>query len=444
MDMREARSRLIAAMRGQAGRDPLPLTADQQAIWLAEQVDPGRSGYHVTGGLRVMGALDVSALRSAFTVLQDSHEALRCRVLDVGGEPRQTFDVRRLDWSERDLAAAAPQAREIVLGRLVAMEATEPFDLAEGPLWRVRLIRTTSDEHVLLVIMHHLITDGRSLEVLLGDLLVQYEAALTGRPAPPRQPGDPYARWIAARVRQERQACTDEAMRRITARLGNAPYRPELPGLGPSGPEPVAARLELPCPPDVWPALAGICHRLGATANMALTGLFGLLLARVTGDREIVMAAPFANRADPATAGLLGCLMSLIPISVPITADDSPAEAVAAGRRALLAALRDTDVPYSLIARTLGLVSGTGDPLTSIGLQEFNTVIEPCEVAGVRLEQLPREAMRLRYDLALSIPTRLSRTPELLYTPERWATGSVEALAEELAAMVVQVATATS
>ncbi len=440
MDMSEARSRLIAALHERAGSAPLPLTADQQAIWLAEQVDPGRSGYHVTGGLRVVGPLDTGALRAVFTALQESHEALRCRVPDVDGEPRQVFDVLRLDWSEIDLTSSPPQAREVVWRRLVAMEAVEPFDLREGPLWRVRLIRTAPSEHVLLLVTHHLITDGRSLEVLLRDLLIRYEAAVHGFPAPPSPPGTPYARWIRARVRQERAACSEETVRRLARRLGSAPYRPALPGLRPPGPEPVAERLELPCPPGAWSALARSCQGLGVTVNMALTGLFGLLLARVTGDRELIMAAPFGNRADPATMNILGCLMSLIPVSVRI-ADDSPGRAVVAGRRALVEALDSADVPYPLIARTLGLASGTGDPLTSIGMQEFNTVIDPCEAAGVRVEQLPREAMRLRYDLALSIPTRLSRPPELLYTPGRWDAGAVETLAAEMAAMVMEVAT---
>jgi Condensation domain len=433
------RRRLVTALRNRAGPHTagVPLTADQQAIWLAEQVDPGRSGYNVTAAVRIGGPLDTDMLRAAFGDVRDRHEALRCRVVDQGGGPRQFFDGRHFAWAQTDLVNGSPGARDIALQRLTALESTRPFDLAEGPLWRVRLVRTSPDVHVLILVMHHLITDGWSLGVLLRDLLARYMARQRGEPDQTPTPGHPYAEWIAAKIRRERLADTPEAIARVTGRLGAVPCRPALPGLNDSEAETYAQTMPIPCPKDAWPSFARVCHRLGATSYMGLAGLFGLLLARSSDERELVMAAPLADRADPATAQVIGCMISAIPLSLRPSPSESLVIAIAAGRRALTEALRDADVQYRTVARALNLPHGTGDPLTSIGLEEFNVVLGHSLVAGLTIEPLPRSAMRIRHDLTLSVPSGLRMPPELLFPAARWAPGSVAALADELAGMVL-------
>ncbi|MER5703217.1 condensation domain-containing protein [Micromonospora sp. NPDC002296] len=418
-----------------AGSGPssaVPLTATQQGIWLAELVDPGESGYHDTAVSRLAGDLDADALRAALTDVQRHHEALRCRIETTeDGVPTQVFDVDRVDWSYR--TAGNP---DTPVERLVGLDSTEPFDLAAGPLWRVRLVRTGPAEHILIVVTHHLVTDGWSHGVFLRTLLACYLARTQRvRPALP-EPGLRYREWIVDKLRREQEAQQPDRVRQATARLADSPRRWSPPGLtaGPTG------RRAVPVPVPVSEAqrqeFRAACRRLNVTPYMALAGLFALLVARGTGTGEVVVAAPVAHRADPRAAALMGCLIEVVPVRVRVDPAQPAREAAVAGRTATLEALRHLEVPYREVARGLGVPPGDGDPLTNLSLEEFNAPMGSHRLAGLEIEPLPRVGLRTRHDLALSIPAGLSRAPELLVPADRWQPGAVAALAAEFADLV--------
>ncbi|MFI7217036.1 condensation domain-containing protein [Micromonospora maritima] len=409
-----------------------PLTATQQGIWLAELLQPGESGYHDTAVSRVVGELDPDALRAALTDAQRHHEALRCRLTTTGdGVPAQVFDVDAVDWSYREAAPGTP------VERLVGLDSSEPFDLETGPLWRVRLIRTGPAEHVLIVVTHHLVTDGWSHGVFLRTLLGCYLARTQRvRPALPA-PGLTYHEWILDKVRREREAQQPDRVREAAARLVDAPRRWAPPGLadGPAGPR-RAALLPVPLAAPRIEALRQSCHTVGTTPFMALAGLFALLLARRTGTGEVVVAAPVAHRADPRHAPLMGCMIDVVPVRVEVDPAGPVRDAVVAGRTATVTALRHLDVPYRGISRALRLPPGDADPLTNLSLEEFNAPLGTHRFAGLEIETLPRVALRTRHDLSLSVPAGVSRSPELLVPADRWRPGTVAALAEEFAELV--------
>ncbi|NUT98709.1 MAG: hypothetical protein HOY78_42570 [Saccharothrix sp.] len=430
------RAALRARLAQAAG---VPLTATQEGMWLAEQLDAAESGYHDVAVLRVDGPLDEQALRTAFADLVGGFEALRCRVAVVDDAPRQFFDVAELPWRTEDLTAVPPERRDRAVARVTAVAAATRFTFAEGPLWRIRLVRLTAHEHVLVVVLHHLITDGWSLNVLLGALLTAYRHRLAGQ-APPAPEGAPYEAWLRARCALERAAGTGPRLAEAVRALGTTPRSLALPGLRPTGGSRRATSVAVPVPAPGWATFGTACGALGTTRFMALAGLFARTLARAADVPAVTVSAPVANRHDHGTAGLLGCLVGLTPLVVAVPPGTSAREAVLAGRSAVSAALDRSALPYRDLARALGASAASDDPLTNVGLDEFNAPTGSHGVGDLVLTPLPRQHLRLRHDLTLSVPSDPAQVPELLYPEQRWSPGAVRDLAEALAGAVLEVA----
>jgi hypothetical protein len=433
------RTRLLAALAARQAGEP-PLTATQQGIWLAEQLDQGTSGYHDTAGLAISGPLDAGALRDALADAQAEHEALRCRITDRDGQPRQRFDVDTVDWNAVDLTGVSPAARPARLERLVAATAASPFDLARGPLWRARLIRTGAEEHVLVLVLHHLIIDGWSHGLLMDSLISGYAARIGGQP--PARPRSGYASWLNGRTRREAAVSADGTARALAAELGPLPYRLRLAGLDPSEPDRRAAELPVSLPPPAWAAFDTACRKAGRTRFMALTGLFALALCRAGGQDGALFATPIAGRYGGTAAGLMGCMINLVPIRVPVRPDDRTDAAQAAGTRALARAMAHPDLPYREIARAAGPLPAGDDPLTNVGLEQFNAPASEVRAGPLRVTPLSRAQVRLRHDLTLSVPRAGDGPPALLYPSARWHPGDVADLAGDLAELVTAVSAA--
>lgn len=445
------RARLLAALRERRPAG-LPLTATQQGIWLAECLDPGLSGYHDTATLRVRGPLDTDALGAALGDAQERHEALRARVVAEDGEPRQLFDVRGVDHRLVDLSALPEPTRQARLGRLVEAVADLPFAMETGPLWRSRLVRLAADEHLLVLVIHHVIADGRSHGVFLESLLACYEARVRGGcPLPASANTSPnasagmcadasspqgYAVWLTDRVRRERDLVGQGVAEKVAADLEGVPYRLRAPGHDPRPPDRTAVELTVPLTAAEQAAFDAACARYGTTRFMALAGLFAAVLARASGRDGVLMSAPVVGRYDAAAAELLGCLINVVPIDVRVTGRETPRAAIAAGTAAVLTALRHPDLPYREVVRAAGAPAHADDPLTDVAIEEFNAPTRGVSRGPVRIDPLPRGRIRLRHDLTLSVsPDALS----LLYPRERWAEGAVQDLAHDLARSVHEV-----
>src|SRR6185436_9418811 len=167
------------------GSAPSPLSFAQQRLWFLHQVDPTSPAYNMPAALRLEGWLDVSALVHSFREIARRHEVLRASFPVVGGRPAQVlapdFELRLV---VEDLSVLHPDDREPEARRRAQEEALRPFDLTRGPVLRARLLRLAPEEHVLLATLHHIVSDGWSMGVLVGDLAALYEAYSQGRPSP--------------------------------------------------------------------------------------------------------------------------------------------------------------------------------------------------------------------------------------------------------------------
>ncbi|SCL27398.1 Condensation domain-containing protein [Micromonospora pallida] len=413
---------------------PVPLTATQEGMWFAERLDPGRSGYHDAVTLHLVGPLDLAALRQAFLDCHHRHDALRLRIQERGGRLTQTFDAAPPTWRTQDLTGLAPDRQAADCRRRFALDCTEPFDLADGPLWRTRLLRLADEEHRLLIVLHHLMTDGWSHGVFLQSVLARYGARLAGAPGP-AAPAPSFRQWALRRVAAENAPGITDRARQAATRLRTTPRRIALPGLtGATGTR--GGVLALPVEPDDLAAFDAACASVRVSRFMAMTGLLAHLVGDLAGTPDLVVSAPVADRLTPEATQVLGCTINAVPIRFgPIA---SPADAAAAGRAAVVSALGLLDVPYREIIRAAepSFTTSLADPLTNVSCEEYSSPRGSWRLGGLTVTALPRGEFQTRHDLLLSVPRDPGGGPELIYPVRRWQPDAVAALAARLAALV--------
>jgi len=358
-----------AARRHHASRSPpappapisrageLPLSHAQQRMWFLHQLAPASPAYHIATGFRLRGALDVQALAGALDDTVGRHEALRTRFPATRGEPRQEIDgVARCPLPIDDLSqlAGVDQAEE--LERRSRDEANRPFDLATGPLLRTRLVRLAPDDHVLFATMHHIISDGWSLEPFWADVRAYYLARARGTGAPaalPIQYAD-YAAWQRRRLAGE---VLDHQLTYWKHKLGGAPQELALPLRGPR-PAMQTSRgglVMLELEHDLACGLRAVARREGATLVMALVAGFRALLYRYTGQADVCIGVPTANRTTAEVEQLVGLFVNTLVLRTTADPDAGFAALVARERTTALEAYAHQEAPFEMVIDALGV-----------------------------------------------------------------------------------------
>ncbi|MEC5161348.1 MULTISPECIES: non-ribosomal peptide synthetase [unclassified Janthinobacterium] len=353
---RDARS-AIAPLAPAQRQLPLPLSHAQQRLWFLWQMAPTSTAYHVGGALRYTGALDTEALRAGFDALVARHESLRTlfRSGPDGLAEQLIQNGTPLDWSQADLRTEPAGAREEQAARLVEHLNNRPFDLHSGPLLRAVLIRVGEAEHILAVVVHHIVSDGVSMQVLIAELAAHYRARLAGTApavaALPIQYAD-YAAW------QQTWLQAGEGARQL------AYWRQQLGGEQPvlslptdRARHPVAAyraaghSVELPA--QLAAALGERARHHGATMFMALLAGFQVLLHRYTGQNDIRVGVPLANRQRIETEGLIGFFVNTQVLRNQVGGRTTLAQALAQAREAALGAQSHPDLPFEQLVDAL-------------------------------------------------------------------------------------------
>ncbi len=364
-----SRTRLagIPILSAERRSKPLPLSPAQQRQWFLWRLDPRSTAYHVQGALRIEGALDVDALRAALAGLVTRHEALRTMfrarpdgdveqiVLPGGGLDLQVVDLRTMASAERDAQSA--QALRAFLGL--------PFDLTAGPLARAALMRLDDQVHILALAMHHIISDGASMQVLIDDLAALYAAGLAADEAPPAcsiQYAD-YASW------QREDAVRDAQNRQLTywvEQLAMPSGEPQ-PGLALPADHPRLSvaqyraglhTFELPV--ELLAALRRQAEAYGATLFMVLLTALQALLHRHTGQRDVRVGVPVANRARAELQGVVGIFVNTLVLQSDIETRQSLAQVLAQARERVLGAQANQEAPFELVVEALRPVRSAG------------------------------------------------------------------------------------
>ncbi|GAA0229475.1 hypothetical protein GCM10009527_027460 [Actinomadura nitritigenes] len=332
----------------------LPLSFSQQRLWFLNQLAPDSPEYNEPLALHLRGPLDVRALGAALDAIARRHEVLRTRLVGVEGVAHQVVDPPRAVPLDRlDLSAAADPLAEARV--LVAAEVTVPFDLAEGPLMRARLIKLGDDDHVLSLLMHHVVCDEWSVAILHRELWTLYEAFSRGAepslPPLPVQYAD-YAVWQRDRLRDE---VLEEQLAYWRDRLAGAETL-ELPAdhPRPAVRSPAGDRVEFRVDAATVARLRAIGRDRGATMFMTMFAAYATLLARYSGQDDIVVGTPVAGRDRVETENLIGFFVNTLVLRTDVSGDPTFTEVLTRVRREALGAFARQELPFERLVTALG------------------------------------------------------------------------------------------
>ena len=308
-------------IRRVTSEEPRPLSFGQERLWFLDQFDPGRSTYNIPTVLELSGELDRHALEWSIGEIVRRHEALRTTFGLIDGQPVQLIGAPGVVLIPLfDLTAFPDPILEA--DRLADAEALAPFDLARGPLFRVALQQLRANEHRLLVTMHHTVSDGWSLGVLLRELASLYEARITGAPAPaepPIQYGD-FAVWQREWMSGDH---LDTQLAYWRKRLQGPLPILELPEDHPRPPVWTGRGgvVTLVLPAELGNALRSLARREGVTLFMTLLAGFKLLMARYADTEDIIVGFPIAERTRPETEAVIGFFVNTLVLRTDLSGD---------------------------------------------------------------------------------------------------------------------------
>ena len=329
----------------------LVLSFAQQRLWFLAQLQGASTTYQMPMALRLRGVLNVSALRRSLDRLFARHEALRSIFVAVEGQPQVELLPAEmgLPFLEHDLRGL-PEAKG-ELERLCAEEAHVPFDLACGPLIRARLIRTAEEEHIFLLSQHHIVSDDWSMDVFMRELSALYSPYSQDErdPLAPLAIQYPdYASWQRQWLPGERLKTQADYWRQT---LVDAPVLLTLPTDRPRPPQQSFAGASIPIHVDaeLTQGLKSLSQEHGATLFMTLLTAWVAVLARLSGQQDVVIGTPSASRGRPEIEDLIGCFVNTLALRIDLSGQPSVAELLARVRAATLAAQHHQDLPFEQV-----------------------------------------------------------------------------------------------
>ncbi|HSU17608.1 non-ribosomal peptide synthetase [Longimicrobium sp.] len=384
----------------------LPLSFAQERLWFIDRMEPGSAAYNVPAVLDVTGPLDVAALERALGEIVRRHEPLRTVFAIEGDAPVQVVQpFTGFHLPVTDLSRLPAEVRELETERALAAEARAPFDLAAGPVFRARLIRQGEREHVLSLVLHHIATDAWSGGIILRELEALYDAFRRGQPSPLPPLPMRYAEFAA----RQRQWLSGPALERQLefwrARLAGAPALLELPAdrPRPAVQDTAGALLPFVLPADAATLARAAARREGATLFMVLLAAFQALLHRWTGEEDVVVGTPIANRARPELEGLAGFFGNTLALRGDLSGDPTFAALLRRVRDATLDAYAHPDVPFEKLVDALKVPRSLSHaPLFQVMLTVQNTPAGDGDALGeARLRPRRVETATSRFDLTL-------------------------------------------
>ncbi|HEV2734136.1 MAG TPA: condensation domain-containing protein, partial [Longimicrobiaceae bacterium] len=419
---------------------PLPLSFPQQRLWFLEQLEPGRPFYHIGVPVRLRGRLDRGALTRALTEIVRRHEALRTGFVLVGGEPRQT--VRPPFALEIPLDECAGVGHDELLERSRA-ELEAPFDLQNDALFRARLLRLGDEEHVLAATLHHVISDGWSMGVFIRELTALYEAYVAGRPSPlpelPLQYGD-FAVWqrgrLGGEVLEKQLGYWREQLRGLpTVELPTDFPRPPMQSHRGAG-------LWFNVPAETNARLKAVAREEGATLFMLLLAAWQTLLLRYTGQEDLVVGSPIANRTRKEIEPLIGFFVNTLVLRGDLSGDPPFRELLRRSRETTLGAYAHQDLPFEKLVEELHPERDLSrNPLFQVLFALQNAPDEELELAGLKLTWQWVDTTTAKFDLMLWTHEEDGEIVALLeYATDLFRASTIERMRDHLMALLEGIA----
>ncbi|XXF74927.1 amino acid adenylation domain-containing protein [Myxococcaceae bacterium GXIMD 01537] len=420
----------------------IPLSSSQERLWILDRIEETRAPiYIIPLVLRLRGPLHHEALRQSLDAIIQRHEVLRTRFPTSGEQPFQAIapDLRA-ELPPSEPLIHPPGATEAELSRLIqdqaGLEVSRPFDLERGPLLRMRLFRISEGDHVLVLTMHHIVSDGWSIGILARELAAGYNALRSQRelvlPALTVQYAD-FAVWQRQLLRDGALAESIEAHKK---RLAGAPTSLNLPSdrSRPETPSFKGGVVRFSVDRALTARLKDLSRREGATLYMTLLAAFSAYLSRLSGQKDLIVGSPVANRNRAATEPLIGFFVNTLALRVELSGDPTFRELLARVRRTALDAYADQDVPFEKLVEALAPErSLSRQPLVQVMFALQNAPFSPPALDGLNVELLDLDSVTAKFDLTLSMQESADGLAGLLeYSAELFDRERIERMAEHL------------
>ena len=397
---------LTRVERGSERDARLPLSYAQQRLWFIDQMEPGNAAYNMAGAVRLEGRLELEALEYAINEVVRRHEALRTRIEVEAGEPAQVIDQWEPKRLERiELTGLALEEREEEARRIAREEAGTGFDLSRGPLLRVKVLKLEEEEHVLLYTMHHIVSDGWSMGILIREVGALYDACGAGGESPleelPIQYGD-YAVWqreylergiLEREVEYWKEQLEGASVMELPsdrARTAAPSYR--------GGSE----RIELSS--KLSAELRRLSRREGATLFMTLMAAFKALLMRYSGEADVSIGTAIANRTRKGVEGLIGFFVNTLVMRTDLSGNPSFRELIGREREVALGAYEHQEVPFEKLVEEINPQRDLSrSPLFQVMMTLQNATQEALQIGDLKISGIGVEAGTAKFDLTLSL-----------------------------------------
>jgi len=397
---------LALARDPRSPREPeAPLSHAQQRLWFMEQMEPGTGAFNIAGAMRVTGPLNVAALAASLNGIVVRHDVLRTAFATREGSPIAVVaETVALRLPVVELGHLPQGRREEEVRRQVREDARRGFDLSHAPLMRAGLLRLSPREHVLLLAMHHIVSDGWSMDVLLREVRALYAAYAEGRPSPlpdlPIQYTD-FARWQRAWLQGE---VLESQLAYWKLRLAGSVTLLDLPT---DHPRPALQRYAgasewLRVPEEVARGLRRLCEQAEVTLHMTLLAAYQALLARYTGQHDVLVGTPMAGRDQVELEGLIGCFLNTVVMRTSVEGNPTVRELLERVREGVLGAYDHQAVPFERLVDELQPERSLGHhPIFQVWFVSERDRSEPLQVGDLAFTAVERDSGLSKFDLHL-------------------------------------------
>jgi amino acid adenylation domain-containing protein len=432
--------------------EALPLSFAQQRLWFLDQLEPNSPFYNNPVALRLSGGLDVAALERSLNEIVRRHETLRTTFAAVDGRPVQVIaPALSVSLPVTDLRDLPETEREAEALRLATEEARRPFSLAHGPLLRFGLLRMADEEYIALLTMHHIVSDGWSMGVLIREVAALYSAFMSEQPAPlpdlPVQYADVVV-WQQAWLQGEGADGQAESPLQIQLaywkqQLDGERGKPPLLDLPTDRPRPAiqsanGATHSFALPRALTDALQALSREEGATLFMSLLAAFQVVLSRYSGQDDFCVGAPIANRTRAETEGLIGFFVNTLVLRADLTGEPTFRALLAQVREQALGAYTHQDLPFEMLVEALQPERNLSyNPLFQVMFVLNNAPMQAVQLPSLTMRPLQVESGTARFDITLSMaegPEGLAGALE--YNTDLFEAPTIARLVEHLAVVL--------
>ncbi|MDV2992591.1 MAG: Chondramide synthase cmdD [Chroococcidiopsis sp. SAG 2025] len=384
----------------------LPLSFAQQRLWFLDRLVPNNPFYNIPFSVRLQGKLDYVALKQAFEAIVDRHEALHTNFVKLDGQPVQIVAQKvNLSLPVVDLRHLPPNERQLTAEQIATEEAQQPFNLATDLLLRVKLLQLDADEYVLLLNLHHIVADGWSLGVLVRELGLLYTAKSESKPYPLPELPIQYAdfaywqrQWLQGQVLESQLSYWRSHLADLP--ILNLPTDRTRPAVQTYR----GATQSLKLSKTLTQSLEALSRQAGVTLFMTLLAAFQTLLYRYTGQEDIAVGSPIANRNHSQLEPLIGFFVNSLVLRVDLSNNPTFRELLERVRQVTLGAYAHQDLPFEKLVEELHPERDLSrNPLFQVVFALQNAPMQPLELPGLMLNPLKFDVSTTRFDLELHL-----------------------------------------